>query len=144
MKLGVMGAGLGGMKWEQALDYCQKVGLEAIELPVGAYPGKPFFDPAEVLKDAKAQQKIKDDCAKRNLEIIGLATHGNPVSPDPELRAQHEQDHDTRRPAGPEAWHRRRDQLLRLPGRIAGGQDAQLGYVRLAARIRENPELSVG
>ncbi|MFH1747647.1 MAG: sugar phosphate isomerase/epimerase [Planctomycetota bacterium] len=95
MKLGVMGAGLGGMNWEQALDYCQQVGLEAIELPVGAYPGKPFFDPAEVLKDAKAQQKIKDDCAKRNLEIIGLATHGNPVSPDPELRAQHEQDHDT-------------------------------------------------
>ena len=32
MKLGVMGAGLGSMGWEQALDYCQKVGLEAIEL----------------------------------------------------------------------------------------------------------------
>ena len=54
MKLGVMAAGLGGMEWEKALDYCQQVGLEAIELPVGAYPGKPFFDPAAVLKDAKA------------------------------------------------------------------------------------------
>ena len=49
MKLGVMSAGLGGMGWEKALDYCQRLGLQAIELPVGAYPGKPFFEPEEVL-----------------------------------------------------------------------------------------------
>ena len=91
MKLGVMGAGLGGMEWEKALDYCQQVGLEAIELPVGAYPGKPFFKPEEVLESPNAQQKIKDDCAKRNLEIRGLAIHGNPVSPNPEMRAEHEE-----------------------------------------------------
>ncbi len=94
MKLGVMSAGLASMSWEKALDYCQQVGLEAIELPVGAYPGKPFFDPAEVLKDASAQQRIKDDCAKRNLEIIGLAVHGNPVSPDPDARARDVKDHE--------------------------------------------------
>jgi sugar phosphate isomerase/epimerase len=93
MKLGVMGAGLGGMEWEKALDYCQKVGLEAIELPVGAYPGKPFFDPEQVLKDPKAQQKIKDDCAKRGLEIIGLAVHGNPVSPIAKISRQHLKEH---------------------------------------------------
>ena len=95
MKLGVMAAGLGGMKWEQALDYCQKVGLEAIELPVGAYPGKPFFEPQDVLNDAGAQKRIKGDCAKRNLEIIGLAVHGNPVSPDSDLAADHAKAHDT-------------------------------------------------
>ncbi|MCH7474952.1 MAG: hypothetical protein IIA27_09800 [Gemmatimonadetes bacterium] len=33
MKLGVMGAGLASMGWDKALDYCKKVGLEAIELP---------------------------------------------------------------------------------------------------------------
>lgn len=95
MKLGVMGAGLGGMGWEKALDYCQKVGLDAIELPVGAYPGKPFFDPEEVLKNASSQQKIKDDVKKRGLEIIGLAVHGNPVSPDPATREEHNRAHDT-------------------------------------------------
>lgn len=94
MKLGVMGAGLGGMKWEQALDYCKQVGLDAIELPVGAYPGKPFFNPEAVLKNPAEQQRIKDDVAKRGLEIIGLATHGNPVSPDPKIREQHLKDHD--------------------------------------------------
>lgn len=94
MKLGVMGAGLGGMKWEQALDYCKQVGLDAIELPVGAYPGKPFFNPEAVLKNPAEQQRIKDDVAKRGLEIIGLATHGNPVNPDPKIREQHLKDHD--------------------------------------------------
>ncbi len=94
MKLGVMGAGLASMGWEKALDYCQQVGLEAIEIPVGAYPGKPFFEPAEVLEDKNAIQRIKDDCARRNLEIIGLAVHGNPVSPDPETAREHEQAHD--------------------------------------------------
>ena len=41
MKLGVMGALFGGMKIDDALDYCQKVGLDAIELPAGAYPATP-------------------------------------------------------------------------------------------------------
>lgn len=94
MKLGVMGAGLGGMGWEKALDYCKQVGLDAIELPCGAYPGKPFFEPEEVLKSATMQQKIKDDVKKRGLEIIGLAVHGNPVSPDAATREDHLKYHD--------------------------------------------------
>lgn len=95
MKLGVMGAGLGAMGWDKALDYCKKVGLDAIELPVGAYPGKPFFDPADVLKSSAQQQKIKDDVQRRGLQIIGLAVHGNPVSPDAATREEHAAAHDT-------------------------------------------------
>lgn len=94
MKLGVMGAGLGGMGWDKALDYCKQVGLDAIELPCGAYPGKPFFDPAEVLASATMQQKIKDDVKRRGLQIIGLAVHGNPVSPDAATRDDHLKHHD--------------------------------------------------
>ena len=95
MKLGVMAAGLGGMGWEKALDYCQKVGLDAIELPVGCYPGKPFFDPDEVLQDKAAQRKIVDDCQRRGLAIMGLAVHGNPVHPDAAVARAHSRAHDT-------------------------------------------------
>lgn len=95
MKLGVMGAGLGAMGWDKALDYCKHVGLDAIELPVGAYPGAPFFNPREVLADPAAQRKIVEDVKRRGLEIIGLAVHGNPVSPDPAVREPHLADHDT-------------------------------------------------
>jgi sugar phosphate isomerase/epimerase len=94
MKLGVMSAGLGQMGWDKALDYCQKVGLEAIELPVGCYPGKPFFEPEEVLKSKTLQKKIIDDCKARGLEIRGLAVHGNPVHPDPALAKADARAHD--------------------------------------------------
>ncbi len=95
MKLGVMSAGLAAMGWEKALDYCQKVGLEAIELPVGCYPGQPFFNPEEVLRDKAAQKRIVQDCQSHGLTISGLAVHGNPVHPDPEIAARHAQAHDT-------------------------------------------------
>jgi sugar phosphate isomerase/epimerase len=94
MKLGVMSAGLGAMGWDKALDYCQKVGLDAIELPVGCYPGKPFFDPDEVLKSKAAQKQIVADCRARGLEIIGLAVHGNPVHPDRKFAKRDEHAHD--------------------------------------------------
>jgi len=94
MKLGVMSAGLASMGWEKALDYCQKVGLDAIELPVGCYPGQPFFDPREVLEDKAAQKRIVADVKQHGMEIIGLAVHGNPVSPNPEIASQHARAHD--------------------------------------------------
>ncbi len=94
MKLGVMGAGLGGMGWQKALDYCRKVGLEAIELPVGCYPGAPFFDPDKVLRSRTLQKKIIGDVQARGLEIRGLAVHGNPVHPDRKLAKAHEHAHD--------------------------------------------------
>ena len=94
MKLGVMGAGLGGMKWDKALDYCQQIGLGAIELPVGCYPGTPWWNPEDVLKSKVDQRKIVDDCRRRNLEIIGLAVHGNPVHPDKTLAKAHARAHD--------------------------------------------------
>lgn len=94
MKLGVMSAGLGGMGWERALDYCQSLELEAIELPVGCYPGRPFFDPEAVLKDKAAQRRIIADCKARGLEIRGLAVHGNPVHPDPKIAKAHAHAHD--------------------------------------------------
>ncbi len=92
MKLGVMGAGLGSMGFEKALDYCHQLGLDAIELPVGAYPGKPFFDPAEVLKSKSLQTKIKDEIKKRKLIVSALAVHGNPVHPDKSIANEHHKD----------------------------------------------------
>ncbi|QOJ18844.1 MAG: sugar phosphate isomerase/epimerase [Phycisphaeraceae bacterium] len=91
MKLGVMAALFTGMEFEAALDYCADVGLDAIELPVGAYPGAPFFKPAEVLA---SDRRIKDILAmlrERDLEVSGLAVHGNPVHPDKKhARSDHE------------------------------------------------------
>jgi len=95
MKIGVMTAGLGAMKFETALDYCQKIGLDAIELPVGAYPGQPFFDPEEVLASPTKQNEIKDAIKKRGLIVSALAAHGNPVHPDESIAKAHQKVHET-------------------------------------------------
>jgi sugar phosphate isomerase/epimerase len=89
MKLGVMSALFAGMKLEDAARYCAEVGLDAIELPVGAYPGKPFFEPARVLGSAKLQKHIKSILAEFGLELSGLAVHGNPVHPDRRIAREH-------------------------------------------------------
>ncbi|NLE30331.1 MAG: sugar phosphate isomerase/epimerase [Phycisphaerae bacterium] len=95
MKIGVMGAGLGGMGFEKALDYCKHLGLDTIELPVGGYPGKPFFDPEEVLKSTAKQNEIKDAVKKRGLTVSALAVHGNAVHPDPAIAKEHQAAHET-------------------------------------------------
>jgi len=95
MKIGVMSAGLGAMGFEKALDYCQHLGLDAIELPAGAYPGKPFFDPGEVLKSTSQQRKIKDAIKSRGLVVSALAAHGNPIHPDDRIAREHRKDHET-------------------------------------------------
>ena len=91
MKLGVMAALFAGMKLDDALVYCAQLGLEAIELPVGCYPGQPFFDPRKVLASPKQQEQIKAKLRDHELTLSGLAVHGNPVHPN---RAHAKHDHE--------------------------------------------------
>jgi len=91
MKLGVMAALFTGMKLDDALDYCADVGLDCIEIPVGGYPGAPFFDPKKILGSKKQQDEIKAKLHDRDLELSGLAVHGNPVHPK---KSQARKDHD--------------------------------------------------
>jgi len=95
MKIGVMGCGVVGMGFEKALDYCQSLGLDTIELPVGGYVGKPFFDPEEVLKSPAKQNEIKDAIKKHGLSISALAVHGNVVHPDETFAKTSIRDHET-------------------------------------------------
>ena len=82
MKLGVMAALFAGMSLDDTLDYCAGVGLDAIELPAGPYPGQPFFKSKEVLASKKLQEEIKAKLRDHDLELSALALHGNPVHPD--------------------------------------------------------------
>jgi len=77
-----MGALFHGLTLDAALKRCMESGLDAIELPVGCYPGAPFFDPAEVLASAARQKEIRTRIAAHGLEVSALAVHGNPVHPD--------------------------------------------------------------
>jgi len=90
MKLGVMAALLAGMKLDDALDYCQKVGLDAIELPAGAYPGDPW-KLSGIHKNKTRLKALKQKVADRGLEVHGIAVHGNPVHPNKRIAKAHSQ-----------------------------------------------------
>ena len=91
MKLGVMAALFAGREFEEVLEYCAESGLDAIEIPVGAYPGKPFFEPSRVLGSTKEQDRVKGLLKDYGIELSGLAVHGNPVHPKKSIaKADHD------------------------------------------------------
>jgi sugar phosphate isomerase/epimerase len=92
MKLGVMSALFGGMKLEEALDYCQRVGLGAIELPAGGYPGN-SWKLQGIHKDKGRLADLKKMLADHGLEAHGVAVHGNPVHPNRKIAVEHAQAH---------------------------------------------------
>ena len=91
MKLSVLNVGLYDLTLEKACDFLQSKGVHAIEMGCGGYPGKKHCDPQVLLNDPQQLEAFVNTLKKREIEIVALSTHGNPVHPDP-VRAK--QDHD--------------------------------------------------
>lgn len=86
MKLGVFTVLYGDLPFEQMLDKVVELGLDAIELGTGNYPGDAHCKPDELLADPQAAEAYKRAIESRGLMISGLSQHGNPVHPDAEFR----------------------------------------------------------
>jgi sugar phosphate isomerase/epimerase len=77
------------MELEPMLDRISQLGLEAVEIGAGNYPGDAHCKPGELLKDATARGRFAEAVASRNLVISALSCHGNPIHPNAE-RAAHD------------------------------------------------------
>ena len=82
MKLCVLANLYGNKTLDEALAKLKSLGVEAVELGAGGYPGKAHCNPAELLADEKKLEEFKATVAKYGMEIAALAAHGNPVHPD--------------------------------------------------------------
>lgn len=91
MKLGVFTVLFGGTPFEEMLDYVAGLGLEAVEIGTGAYPGNSYCNPEALLADAKKLDAFREAIRSRGLVVSALSCHGNPLHPQRE-RAQ--ADHD--------------------------------------------------
>ena len=101
MKLGVFNPIFQDRSFEEALDSIGRLGLEAIEIGCGNYPGDKHCQPKRLVSDSNALADFKTSIERRGLVISALSCHGNPLHPSESLsRAHIEVQHDAIRLAG--------------------------------------------
>ena len=94
MQLCVFSPALADMSLDAALAYLKGLGVEALELGVGGYPGTAHADAKKLVKDAKARQELLDTFEKHQINLVALSVHGNCVHPNPEIAAKFEEDYE--------------------------------------------------
>ena len=82
MKIGVLTAFCHDRDFENMLDYLKGIGVQAVELASGGYPGKYHINPEELLKTPEKIDAIRKAIDDRGFEISAVSAHGNPVHPD--------------------------------------------------------------
>ena len=93
MKVGVLTALFGGMKLNDVIEYVSKLGLEAVEIGTGNYPGAPHINVGELLRSGKKIKEYKKKLADKGLEISALSCHGNPLHPNKAIANAHHNVH---------------------------------------------------
>jgi sugar phosphate isomerase/epimerase len=68
---------------EAMIDKISALGLEAVEIGTGGYPGTPHCPVEELLADSGKLNAWKKKFEQRNIRVATLSCHGNPVHPDP-------------------------------------------------------------
>jgi sugar phosphate isomerase/epimerase len=82
MRLGVFDPVFGKLELEPMLDRVRELGLDAVEIGTGNYPGDRHCKPAELLADHDARERFAEAFEARGLFISALSCHGNPIHPD--------------------------------------------------------------
>jgi sugar phosphate isomerase/epimerase len=86
VKLGVFTVPYGSLPFEEALDKVKAMGVEAVEVGTGNYPGDAHCKPAELLADDAKLKAFRRAVEDRGLTISALSQHGNPVHPEAAFR----------------------------------------------------------
>ena len=92
MKLCVLANLYGNKTLDETLCRLKSLGVEAVEIGAGGYPGKAHCNPAELLADEKKLDEFKATIDKYGLEVAALACHGNPVHPDKAIAKSFDED----------------------------------------------------
>jgi sugar phosphate isomerase/epimerase len=82
VRLGVFTVPYQGLPLEEALDKLAAMGVEAVELGTGNYPGNAHCDPDALLEDAGARRRLLGAVRERGMIVSALSQHGNPLHPD--------------------------------------------------------------
>ena len=92
MKLSVFAVLLQDRPFDKACEYLSSLGVQAVEIGCGGFPGKAHCDPVDFLAHPEKIEQMKATLKKYNLEIAALSTHGNAVHPDKAVAKQFHDD----------------------------------------------------
>lgn len=85
MKLCVLTAPYNQESLESTLQKLSNMGVQAVELGAGGYPGDGHLPAQKLLEDPTALQGVLDLTQKYGIEIAAIACHGNPVHPQKQI-----------------------------------------------------------
>ena len=89
MKIGVFAVLFGDKPFEETLDYLVELGVEAVEIGTGAYPGNAHCNPAALLASERKLRAFGEAVTSRGLVISALSCHGNPLHPQARIARDH-------------------------------------------------------
>lgn len=81
--IGVFDAVFDKLTLDQMIDKISALGLEAVEIGTGGYPGSNHCPVDELLADPAKAKAWKKKFEDRGIHVATLSCHGNPVHPDP-------------------------------------------------------------
>jgi sugar phosphate isomerase/epimerase len=73
---------------DEMLDVISALGLEAVEIGTGGYPGSNHCPVTELLESPEKARAWKKKFTDRNIQVATFSCHGNPVHPDPKIAAR--------------------------------------------------------
>jgi len=85
MKLCVLTVPYSALSLEETLKKLSSLGVQAVELGAGGFPGNAHLNAQELLKNQDKIAEVKSLVQKYNMEIAAIACHGNPVHPQKEI-----------------------------------------------------------
>jgi sugar phosphate isomerase/epimerase len=70
---------------DEMLNKISALGIEAVEIGTGGFPGTKHCPVAELLADPAKAKAWKRKFEERNILVATLSCHGNPIHPNPEM-----------------------------------------------------------
>ena len=75
---------------DEMLEKISALGIEAVEIGTGGYPGTRHCPVADLLADPAKATAWKKKFEDRNIRVATLSCHGNPVHPNPQIAKQYD------------------------------------------------------
>ncbi|MEG2381506.1 MAG: sugar phosphate isomerase/epimerase [Oscillospiraceae bacterium] len=85
MKLGVFTPVVAHLSLEEAVKYLSGLGVQALEIGAGGYPGDAHINPADYIGNPAKAKETLELLKKYNMELVAISCHGNPLHPQKEI-----------------------------------------------------------